>query len=257
MVLGLGHFDFVLLLCEPGLQVVDGVEPEGDLEGLLLLGEDQEFLGLFALGLKGTDAGLEFREDVSQTDEVFLSPVQTPDGVCAAVTEVGDARGFLEHIAPAAGLAGDHVGDLALGDHGVAVPAEAGVHEQLVDVLQTDLFPVDAVFRLARAEIAPGDRDFLLVVGQRAVRVVEPQRDFRVPQGTALVRAAEDDVFHFRAAQVLRGLLAEDPADRVGNIRFSGAVRAHDRRHTAVEFQHGLVREGLETLQFECFQNHK
>ena len=253
MVLGLGHFDFVLLLRETGLQVVDGVEPEGDLEGLLLLREDQELLGLFGLGLEGAHPGLELREDVPQTDEVFLGPVQTPEGVRAAVPEVGDAGGFLEHIATAAGLAGDHVGDFALGDHGVAVPAEAGVHEQLVDVLQTDLFPVDAVLRLARAEIAPGDRDFLLVVGQRAVRVVEAQCDLGIPQGAALVRAAEDDVLHFGAAQVLRGLLAEDPADRVGNIRFSGAVRAHDRCHAAVKFEHGLVREGLETLQFECF----
>ena len=257
VVLHAGDFDLVLLLFEAGLQVVDIVEPEGDLQLFLLFGEDQELLGLFALGLEGADAGLEFREDVSQTDEVLLGAVEAPHGVLTAVPEVGDAGRFFEHIAASGGLGRDHVRDLALGDHRVAVPSETGVHEELVDVLQSDRFAVDAVFRLARAEVPAGDGDLLLVVGQTAVRVVEPQRDLRVPQSTALVRAAEDDVFHFRAAQVLRGLLAEDPADRVGNIRFSGAVRAHDRRHTAVKFQHGLVREGLETLQFECFQNHK
>ena len=257
LVLHAGDFDLVLLLLQFLLQVIDIVEPEGDLQLFLLFREDQELLGLLGLGLQGTDAGLEFREDVSETDEVLLGTVEAPDGVLTAVPEMGDACGFFEHVAAAGGLGRDHVRDFALGDHRVAVAAEAGVHEELVDVLQSDLLAVDAVLGLTRTEVPAGNGDLFLVVGQAAVRVVEPQRDFRITQRPALVRAAEDDVFHLGTAQVLRGLFAEDPADRVGNIRFSGAVRAHDRRHAAVKFQHGLVREGLETLQFECFQNHR
>ena len=252
-ILHAGDFDLVLLLQQFLFQVVDIIKPEGDLQLFLLFREDQELLGLLGLGLQGTDAGLEFRKDVSETDEVLLGPVEASDGVLTAVPEVGDARGLFQHIATAGGLGRDHVRDLALGDHRVAVPAEARVHEELVDVLQSDLFAVDAVLGLTRTEVPAGNGDLLFVVGQAAVRVVEPQRDLRVPQRPALVRAAEDDVFHFGTAQVLRGLFAEDPADRVGNIRFSGAVRAHDRRHAAVKFQHGLVREGLEPLEFQCF----
>ena len=53
------------------------------------------------------------------------------------------------------------------------------------------------------------------------------------------------------AAQRPGALLAHDPADGVGNIGFSAAVRADDRCDIAPELQHRFIWKGLEALNFQ------
>ena len=67
-------------------------------------------------------------------------------------------------------------------------------------------------------------------IGHRdlARAVVDDELDLghaeRGPRG----RAGEDDVGHVAAAQGPRALLAQDPADRVDQVRLAGAVRTDD-----------------------------
>src|SRR5438270_1596818 len=83
------------------------------------------------------------------------------------------------------------------------------------------------------------------------------QRNLRHPCRLAIARSRKDDVFHPRAAQSLRRLLAEHPRDGVGDIGFSTAVRPDDGRHAIpMELEFGAVAERLEpqnlkSLQFE------
>ena len=106
----------------------------------------------------------------------------------------------------------------------------------------------EVVFALARAIVAPRDHDLGKRRAENAGGVVEDERDLGKADRTALRRAAEDDILHFRAAQRARGLLAEHPADRVRDIRFAGAVRTDDRGHAAEKFDLRAVGKRLEPL---------
>ena len=72
----------------------------------------------------------------------------------------------------------------------------------------------------------------------------------------ALGCAAEDDVLHLPAPEGAGGLLAHDPADGVGDIRFSRAVGTHNGGNILAEGEDDLVREGLEALDLEPFEVH-
>ena len=91
---------------------------------------------------------------------------------------------------------------------------------------------------------------------QRAVFVREVQRDFGDVHRAPRRRALEDDFFHLRAAQQPRALLAEHPADGVGDVRLAAAVRSDDRRHARLEDQLGGVGERFESLKLELGQPH-
>ena len=85
------------------------------------------------------------------------------------------------------------------------------------------------------------------------LRVVQHQRHLGEAHLIPLLRAAEDDVLHLRAPEALGALLAHDPADGVGNIGFSRAVRAHNGGDILPEVQDGFVREGFKALNFQRF----
>ena len=77
------------------------------------------------------------------------------------------------------------------------------------------------------------------------VHVAERQRHFGHAHRLASVGAVENHVGHFAAAQSLGRLLAEHPADGIGDVGFAAAVGADDGGDTGLEIQRGFVREGL------------
>ena len=83
--------------------------------------------------------------------------------------------------------------------------------------------------------------------------VIDDERDLRIAESAALFGAAEDNVLHLAAAQRLGALLTHDPEYGVGYIGFAGAVRPDDRGYILFKGKAGLVREGLEPLNFQCF----
>src|SRR5208282_176339 len=81
------------------------------------------------------------------------------------------------------------------------------------------------------------------------------QRDFGHARGFAVAGSGEDYVFHTRATQRLRRLLAEHPGDGVGNIRLAAAVGADDGGHSVpVKLEFGAVAERLEAENLKPFQ---
>src|SRR4029077_4763152 len=69
-------------------------------------------------------------------------------------------------------------------------------------------------------------------------------------------RALKDDVFHLPAAQQAWRLLAQDPADGIGDVGLAATVRTDDRRHARFERQLDRARERLEARQLEPGQSH-
>jgi hypothetical protein len=83
------------------------------------------------------------------------------------------------------------------------------------------------------------------------------QGDFRHAERLAFFGAVENDVGHFAAAQGLGGGFAEHPADRIDDVGLAAAVRADDAGDAFGEFKDGLVREGLEAVDFQSFEIHE
>ena len=121
--------------------------------------------------------------------------------------------------------------------------------------LQATRRAVDEVLGLARAEVAPRDQDLAqrspapaggprpahrprparrsAARSQVLVVALEQQRHLRHAERPVVGVAGEDDVLHRGAAEMLRALLAEHPADRVDDVRLAAAVRADDRGDAA------------------------
>jgi hypothetical protein len=72
----------------------------------------------------------------------------------------------------------------------------------------------------------------------------------------ALVGAVKNHIHHPRAPERLGRLLAQNPPNRIGNIRLAAAVRANDRRDTRLKIERGLVRKRLKAQGREILQIH-
>ena len=166
----------------------------------------------------------------------------------------GDAGGLLKDLPAVGGLDGQDLIDLALSDDGVPLPAQARVHEQLVDVLEPHRAAVDVVLTLPGAVVPPGDHDLALVhVGEDVLGIVQHEGNLGEAKLLALGGAAEDDVLHLAPPEGPGGLLPHDPADGVGNIRFARPVWPHDGGDVLPEGEDGLVGKGFEPLDFQGF----
>ena len=76
-----------------------------------------------------------------------------------------------------------------------------------------------------------------------------------MPSGFRSRVPGEDHVFHPRAAQALRGLLAQHPTDGVAEVGLAAAVRSHDGGDAgAVEPHFGFVEEGFEALNLDSLE---
>ena len=234
-----------------GAQLLQLLQPHRDLQPPQLVAQDEELLGLFRLQPQRLHLQLQLVYLVVDAHQVLLGALQLALGLLLAVAEAGDARRLLKDLPPVGGTHREDLVDLALADDGVALPAQARVHEQLVDVLEAHRAAVDVILALPRAVVPPGDHDLALLHGEDMLGIVQHKRDLRKAQLLALGCAAEDHVLHLAAPQGPGGLLPHDPADGVGDIRFSAAVGAHDGGDVLAEGEHRLVREGLESLDLQ------
>ena len=146
-----------------------------------------------------------------------------------------DAGGFLEDGAAILGPRGQDQVDLALLHNGIGRPADAGVHEEFLDITQAAERLIKEVFALAVAVHAPGDAHLVVGGAELFLAVGESERHLGHADGLAGVRAVEDHVGHLAAAQGLGGLLAQTPADRVEHVALAAAVRADDGGHAEGE----------------------
>ena len=236
-----------------GPQPLQLVQPHGDFQALQLVPEDIVFLCLFRLGPQRLHLELQLADLVVDAHQVFLGALQLALRLLLTVAEAGDARRLLKDLPAVSALDGQDLVDAPLADDGVALPPQASVHEHLVDVLQPAGPSVDIVFALPRPIVPAGHRHLRLLHLEDPLGVVQHQGDLGKTQPLALFRAVEDHVLHLAAPECAGGLLPHHPADGVGDVGLARAVGAHHRRDVRAELQHGLVREGLEALNFQCF----
>ncbi len=212
--------------------------------------------GLGDLAFERVHPAFLFGEHVGDAQQVGLGVFEFAQRFLFLALELGDAGGLLEHRAAFFRLGRKDLVDLALRHDRVGGAADAGVHQHVVDVLEAAERAVDPVFRAAVAENPAGDGHFVEIDFERFLAIGHRQGDFGHAQRLAFFRAVENDVGHFAAAQGLGGGFAEHPADGIDHVGLAAAVRADDAGHAFGEFKDGLVREGLEAVEFESFEIH-
>ena len=235
------------------LQNAAVVDPQADVRALLALVNVEVFFRLLRLLFKRTDPAAEFARNVGQANQIFVGGGKFLLRLVLFITILGNARRLLKDVAAVLAFAREDLGDLALPDDRITLAPDAGVHEQLMYVLEPHCLAVDEILALARAKITAGDRDLVIrhIHAVLARAVVKGDRHLGEAHRLARIRTAENDILHFGAADVLTGDLAEHPAHRVRNIGFAAAVRSDDHSRARFKIQNRFVRKRLETVQFK------
>ena len=212
--------------------------------------------GLAGLALEGADLAVELADDVAQAQEVGVRLLELAHGLLAVGPEAGDAAGLLEDGAAVLGAGGEDRVDLPLGHDGVRGGADARAHEEALYVAQAAGGLVEIVVRVAVAEDAAGDGDLVVLGAEVLLAVGEGDGDLGHAQRLVGVGAVEDHVRHRGAAQRRGALLAEDPADGVGDVALAAAVGADNGGDARLEDEAGFRCEAFEADDFECLEVH-
>ena len=199
-------------------QLVERRHPNGDLAHTQLIAQNEEFLRRLRLLSQRLDLKLKLVYLVVYAQKVFLGFRKLALGFLLAAAVARYAGGLLKDLAAVGALIRHDLRYLALTYDGVAVAAESRVHKKAVYVLKAHRLAVYVILAVAAAVIAAGKHELGVVAIENVLGVVNNKRDLRKAERAALFRAAEDDVFHFAAAQGLGALLAHDPKYRVGYI---------------------------------------
>ena len=213
---GLGRGEIRLELEGPGLDLIQFFQPHGDFQHAQLVPQDQVPLRLLRLIPQRFYLQLQLRDLVVDAHQVLLCALHFPLGLLLAVAVLGNTCRLLKDLPAVGAPDGQDLVDPALADDGVPLPAQARVHEQLVDILQPHGLLVDVVFTLPAAVVAARHHDLAAVdAGEDVLAVVQHQRHLGKPHRAALLRTAEDHVLHLAPPQAPGGLLPHDPADGV------------------------------------------
>ena len=154
--------------------------------GAKIVADRSEALRLGRLTLEGVHLPGDFLEDVVDAGEVLFGGLETKLGEALLGLEAGDARGFFNDGAAVVRLGAEELADALLADDGVAFRAEAGAHEDVLNVAQAAELAVEEVFAFAGAEEAAGDDDFALVKGALELAAANLEDDGLRARGTCV-----------------------------------------------------------------------
>ena len=131
---------------------------EDDAEaGAQLVAECAVTLGLGGLALERGHLPGDFFEDVVDAGEILFGGFEAEFGEALLGLEAGDAGGLFDDAAAVEGLGAEQLADALLADDGVGLAAEAGAHEDVLNVAQAADLAVEQVLGVAGAEEAAGD----------------------------------------------------------------------------------------------------
>ena len=179
----------------------------------------------------------------SDLDQLLLGPTTT-------ALVASDARHFLEQRTALLRSEGEGLIDHPLPDEQEGVVGEVRRIEQVHEVAQADPALVEEVVVLARAVEPAPELEDLELDRQEPVGVVDHERDVGHPLRGALLRAGPDDVLRLARAE-RPTLLAERPAEGVGEVALARAVGPDDGADPAPEFDARPLGERLEALHAE------
>ena len=204
------------------------------------------------LGLGGQTPRLrpKLGEDVLDPGEVRLRLGELLLRLAPAPLVSAHAGDLLEQWAALLGPERERLVDHPLADEQKRVVREMGTVEQVDQVAQADPLLVQEIVVLAAPIEPPAELEDAEIDRQQPVAVIEDERHVRHAERGPLLRAGEDHVLRLAAPQGT-ALLAEGPAERVGEVALAGAVWTHDRADAGAELHDRPLCERLEALHPE------
>ena len=237
---------------EPGEVRGDERQPQIALLAL----EDLVLLRLLRLALERVQLPPHLVHDVAHAHEVLAGGVELALGLVALLLVARDAGGLLDEHAPLVRLGRQDVVELVLVHDRIGARVGARPREEIEDVAQPRRVLVEEIFALAGPVETAAHRHLGPRHREHAV-VAEGQLDLREADGLAGGGAVEDQILHALAAEGLRALLAEGPADRFRDVALAASVRPDDRGDPGHHPENGLLRERLEAVQRDGFEAHE
>ena len=206
--------------------------------------------GDLLLGLGGEPAGLrpELGEDVVDAGQVELGLGELLLGLPSPALVAAHAGDLLEQRPALLGSERERLVDHPLADEQEGVVGEVGRVEQVDEVAQADPLLVQQVVVLARPVQPATQLEDAVLDRQQPVAVVQDEGDVGHPDRGAPVGPGEDDVLALAAAQ-RPALLAEGPAERVGEVALARPVGADDRADPRPELDDRSFRKRLEAVE--------
>ena len=226
--------DFSFEIGDVGVEQVEFVPLEPGVEDFELVENFFVPARLTGLTLQGNDLAFDFFDDVGQAHQILLGVFELAERFFFLVLVFADAGSFLENHAPVVGMGAEDLVNLALCHHRIAGPANAGIHEHLLDVAKPALGFVQQIFAGAVPVHAAGHCDFGEIKidarqrNQLRIHVGKSQVDFGKADRFAAVGTVENHVGHFGAAQRFGGLFTEHPTNGIGDIGLTTTVRTDD-----------------------------
>ncbi len=120
-------------------------------------------LGLGGLALQRIHLARDFVENVVDAGQVQLGVFEAGFGQALFGLEFRDSGGFFEDGAAVGGAAAEDLADASLLDQRVGLRAQAGAHEEFLNVAQAAELAIQQVFAVAGAEQAARDVDLTVV----------------------------------------------------------------------------------------------
>ena len=210
--------------------------------------QPQIFLRFLALFLQRGKLPFQFADNIIHAHKVLLFLVQLCGSFIFPRFIFDNACRFFKNTAAFIALCTEDFVNPALPDDGIAFPAHAGIHKQLLNVFQAAGRTVDAVFAFTGAVHAPRHLHLCIFHRQTAVLIINDNGNLRKAERLPAFRSGENNVLHFIAAQAFHALLPKHPAHSVGNVALATAVGADYGRYTGVKFQLHFFRKGLKSL---------
>src|SRR5271169_1379670 len=117
-------------------------------------------LGFGRLALQRIHLARDLVEDVVYASKVQLRVLEAGLGQALLGLELRDSGSLFQNRSAISGAATEDLADASLFDQGVGLWAEAGAHEEFLNVAQAAEFSVEQIFAVAGAEQAARDDDF-------------------------------------------------------------------------------------------------
>ncbi len=163
---------------------------------------------------------------------------------------------FFNQAAAVLWLQGEDFVHLTLAYDGEPFPSQAGIHKELLHILEPAGRLIDQIFALPGTIQPPRYRNLLKIQIKDMGAVVQCQRHLCHPQRSAVRTSGKNDILHLAAPQIFYTLLTQHPTNAVHYIGLPTAIRPHNSRNSTGKFKFHFIGKGLKSLNLQSLQVH-
>ena len=202
------------------------------------------------LGLYASNPLTDLIDEILEPVEIVLCSQQGSETLSLPEPVLRDTGRLFKNYTPVGiGRLQKNV-DFSLLEDRVGGRSEAGIQEEILDVLEATAVLVDEIFALTASKQPSGDGNLREVDVEIPLCIIEDDSDLGVAQRLAILGSTEDDVHHLSPPQTLGRLAAKNPLEGIDDIGLSAAIGTDNSGYTRFEIEARSVSERFEAYEF-------